>query len=106
MVRAARLRGFKGESALGNFLDEELITNLQIVELRCEFSVRHKFNEEFDFTLMWCRCDRISPLPSSVGAFECERCVLSWRKFECAACVDADRPQVRSDIDTLGDTSA
>src|ERR1700680_2947400 len=101
MVRAAAL-GIERETSLGNSSHEHFIARLQSVEQRSEIAGRNEFEEELEFALVRRRHDGVGTLPVFVGSFQAESCILAGSELEFSAGLEADHPQLGSDVHAFG----
>ena len=102
MIRAPALN-VQRETPLRHLAHEQFITDLQLVNLWCQFALRHQLKEKFDFVFVRRRHNRVRSLQSFVNTLHAQRGVLARYELELATGLDADGPQLGREVDALGD---
>ena len=102
MMLPAALR-IEREFAFWYFPHQQFVARLQLVKPRRECSFRHQLKEKFNFIFKRRRGNRIRTLRPLAIVLHTQRGVLARDKLELPAGLDANHPQVRSELHPLGD---
>src|SRR5882757_3023110 len=103
MIRTAVAR-LEHKPSFRYFAHEQFVARLQLVKLRRERSLGDQFEEEFNFIFRRGGCDRIWTFDALTALFHPERGVLSRKKVEMLARLNAEHPQIRREVDAPGDS--
>ena len=95
--------GIQRAFSLSHFSHQQIVAGLQLEEARRQRPFRHKFEEEFNFVFKGSRDDRLGTLCPLAVVLDSECGVLTRSKLELAAGLDANHPQVRSELLALRD---
>src|ERR1700678_1480834 len=98
--------GVEGEFSLRYFPHEHFVAGLQLEKPRRESAFRYQFKEKFDFIFKRRGDDRVWSLRPLAVVFHAQRRILSRKKLEFSAGLDADHPEIRRELHTLGDFGA
>ena len=101
MILAAADR-VEHKAAFAGLPHQQFIASLERVNLRGQFAMRNQFEEEFDFSLIGRGRDGIRAFRAFVLALHAEGGVLAGSELELGSGIDANHPELRREIDALG----
>src|ERR1700693_4161231 len=92
----------KHKPSLRSFAHKQVVAGLQLVELGRKRSVGHQFEEKLDFIFGRRGRNRIRALDALTVFFDTERGVLSGKKVEALARLNAEHPKVWGEVNAPG----
>src|ERR1700688_2301557 len=93
---------FEHEPSLRSFAHQQFVARLQFVELGRERSIGHQFEEELDLIFGRRGRNRIRSLDALAVFFETKGRVLSGKKVESLARLNAEHPKVGGEVNAPG----
>src|ERR1700722_7901671 len=93
---------FEHEPSLRSFAHEQFVARLQLVELGREGSVGHQFEKKLDLIFGRRGRNRVRALDAFAVFLNTERRVLSGKKVEALARLNAEHPKVGGEVNAPG----
>src|SRR5580704_16380432 len=91
----------ESEAPLGDFAAEQVVANLQMVQLRSEFALRHELDEKLEALFVRRRNNGVGAFNAFAFVVNAQSSVLPCLEGKWPAGIDADQPQIFRQIPSL-----